>query len=59
MTGLKLFIMALFGRLRHQCRNRDCMKTFYRPALEEWNEMGIDKEMYVCPHCGFNSYIVV
>jgi hypothetical protein len=56
MTGLKLFIMGLFGRLRHQCANDYCYKTFYRPQIVAVRD---GYEIDVCPHCGCSSYIVV
>jgi hypothetical protein len=51
-----LFIMALFGKLRHQCSNDYCYKTFYRP---HWKDAGYGNQIDVCPHCGCSSYIVV
>jgi hypothetical protein len=58
MTGLKLFIMALFGRLRHQCCN--CRKTFYRPKMHDWIDIGNGWHCdEVCPHCTSENYIVV
>jgi hypothetical protein len=56
MTRIALFVMSLFGRLRHQCSNDFCYKTFYSPM---WIEAGQGHMIDVCPHCGCSSYIVV
>jgi rRNA maturation endonuclease Nob1 len=52
MSRIALFVMGLFGRLRHQCEG--CRKTFYRTQIiDEYGQVD------VCPHCGCSSYIVV